>query len=589
MRSVKRARRPLSLREKLISSYLLLILLPMTLLGSFAFVRIEGLLLQQHSAAYLETVRQTALNIRTALETYEIPARVVCRNQTLLSTLRTLRVRTLTAGEEYDHYQRIRGIKDAALVQDGVEQVRLAVAGTATFISPLFEIFPLRDLLADAAFANWPRGEGQRWMLSKDFDTVRVSDPTSYQLCMRIVDYYDQNALLGYLLVEVSPDTLFASMETLRLPEGARLLLHDGRRVLRHTGAGDPSDIHALALLTETSAGSVETLDGRSHLVLQTEVGGQNWRLALCIPKSLLLRSGVGLPLTILVLALVLSACAVLFAVLLTHGLNKRLQEVLACIRRLEGGELGATMPVRVHDEYGQIQSALNRMSGRIKALITDLMDTQAKQKRAELRLLYEQINPHFVYNTLDVIRWEALRNHAPPLAELADTLVGYLRRSLNHGQEFIAVEDEADMIVKYIQIMNHRYNNSIQLAVDIAPDIRQISIPKMVLQPLVENAVLHGVMGKPERSGCIRVQGWREEDALLLSVADDGTGMTEDQISGLLRPGGTHYGLWNVQERLQAHYGPESGLRFKSAHGQGCTVTIRIRLPSAKSGPAAT
>jgi len=586
MRSVMRKKRPLSLRQKLISSYLLLILLPMTLLGSFAFVRIEGLLLRQHSQAYRETVRQTALNIRTAMETYEIPATVVCRNQTLLSTLRTLRVRTLSPGEEYDHYQRIRGIKDAALVQSGVLQVRLAVRGKATFISPMFEIFPLNDLLADAAFAGRTGGSGQYWLRSGDFDIVRVSDPASYQLCMRIVDYQNQNTLLGFLLVEADPASLFASMETLRLPEGARLVLHDGKRVLRQTGADEALDAQALALLPNDPDGGIATLSGQSYLALQAEVGDQGWMLALCIPRALLLRSGDGLPLTILALALVLSACAVLFAVLLTHGLNKRLQEILSCIRRLEAGELGATTPVRVSDEYGQIQSALNRMSCRIKALVSDLMDTQAKQKQAELRLLYEQINPHFVYNTLDVIRWEALRNRAPSLAELADTLVGYLRRSLNHGQEFIAVEDEAEMIVKYLAIMNHRYNNSIRLDVDIAPDIRQTLIPKMVLQPLVENAVLHGVMSRPERSGRIAVKGWREGDALYLTVSDDGMGMTGEQLESLLKAGRDHYGLWNVQERLKAQYGPDSGLNFESALGKGCAVTITIRpLPAADKG----
>ena len=495
-------------------------------------------------------------------------------------------MRTLTPGEEYDHYQRIRAIKDAALVQSGVLQVRLAVSGEANFISPLFEIFPLKSLLEDAAFSRWQTKSNLCWLSSRDFDTVRVSSPASYQLCMRIVDYYNQNTLLGYLLVEVNPASLFASMEALHLPEGARLLLHDGERVLRQTGASGAPDAETLALLPADPEGGLATLENRSYLVLQTEVGDQGWQLALCIPKALLLRSGDSLPLTILAFALVLSACAVLFAVLLTHGLNKRLQEILACIRRLEAGELGTTAPVRVRDEYGQIQSALNRMSCRIKALVADLMDTQAKKKQAELRLLYEQINPHFVYNTLDVIRWEALRNHASSLADLADTLVGYLRRSLNHGQEFIAVADEADMIEKYLQIMNHRYNNSIRLEIDIAPDIRQILIPKMVLQPLVENAVLHGVMSRPERSGRIEVKGRREGESLFLSVADDGMGMTGEQLSGLLKSGGAHYGLWNVQERLQAHYGPESGLRFESAPGQGCAVTILIRPLPANPDP---
>lgn len=560
MKSPAGAIRRMSLRSKLIASYLLLLLLPLSLLGGFASVSIERLLVEQSRAAYQETVRQTALNMQNIMDNYQASAEAVRGNERLLSALRTLRIRPLTLGEEYDSYNQIRAHKDAVLFQPGIQRVRLAVNGDATFVKDMFEIFSLDTLQGDDA---WPMMQQRvSWLKSDAFSTIRLDDPGTFQLCLRINDTA-QSALLGYLLVEIDAQALLQPLDSLHLPAGAHLILQDGQQVI-HSASG--------------LMASREELQPENYLSLSAPLSYGEWSLTLSIPHSGLSRPGDSLPYTILIMAAVLSVVGILFALGITRSISRRLRMTIQGIQRIEGGELGVTIPVVGGDEYAQVQTAFNGMSLRIQALVDDVLQSQAQQKHAEMRLLYEQINPHFVYNTLDIIRWEALRNRSAPLAELADMLVGYLRLSLNHGQEMIQVSREVDMIGRYMHIMNYRYQDAIAYSADIAPEILEVPVTKMVLQPLVENAVLHGIMGTRAKRGLIHVRGWREADTLLFAVMDDGAGMAQAQVDSLLSVDSDHYGMRNVQQRLAAYYGGDSGLRIDSTPGKGTTVTVVMR-----------
>lgn len=558
---------PLSLRAKLILSYLLLLLLPMTLLGGVSFTIIESLLMEQSQNAYQETARQTALNISNRMENYLVSANAVRSNEQLQRAMRILRIRGLSLGEEYDTYKQLQTVKNSILHQQGIVRVRLATMGQATFISDWFEILSLDSLRADAAFAEISGRVS--WVRSDHFSPMRVDSPTSIQLCVEVTDTYSTLTLLGYLLIEIDRAALFAPLDALTLPENGVVMLHDGQEAL-HLVGNSPEG--AAELQSTLSALRQED----RYLLIEAPVSEQ-WTLSMGIPRSDLLRSGEGLPRTILWMAVLLSAIGIAFAFAITHSINKRLQMTLQGIQRMETGELGFAIPVIGEDEYSRMQAAFNRLSMRMHQLIEDLMASQAHQKQTEMRLLYEQINPHFVYNTLDIIRWEAIRNKAFPLAELSDMLVGYLRQSLNHGQEMIEVAREIDMLDRYMHIMNFRYQDAIAYETEIETGILGIKIIKLILQPLVENAVLHGIMGTAEKKGSILVQGWQEGDTLLFVVADDGAGMDADQLKALPSAGMEHYGLWNVRQRVEAFYGPGSGLSIHSAPGEGTRITVTL------------
>ena len=559
-----------SLRTKLIISYLLLLLLPLSLLAGFSSAGIERLLVAQSHDAYQGTVRQTALNIESAMEGLVASTDMIRGNQQLLNALRVLRIRSLSLGEEYDYYHRIRANIDTVLHQAGTQRVRLAIDGAATFVSDSFDIFRLESLRGDEA---WPLLANRvTWLPSSAFSNARIDDADTLQLCIRINDTSHQATVLGYMLVEVNALSLFRSMERLTLSPGSFLQLWAGDallREIRNPAAGSPPDEEA-------------------RFAWEAPLSYADWRLVLSIPRDNVLRFGDNLPSTILWMATILSVVGIAFAIAVTRSINVRLQTTLQGIRAIEGGELGITVPVQGSDEYSTVQVAFNHMSLRIQALLEDLIHSQAQQKQAEMRLLYEQINPHFIYNTLDVIRWEALRTGAVPLAKVSDMLVAYLRLSLNHGQEMITVRREMDMVASYLHIMNFRYQDAITYTEDIAPDIADAQMIKMILQPLVENAVVHGIMGTQRKRGRIAVRGWRVGHTLCFSVTDDGAGMTQEQLDTALLMDAQHYGLRNVHKRLQTYYGEAGGLTLASVPGEaGCVVTVA--MPGAMAADDAT
>lgn len=552
-----------SLRVKLILSYLLLLLLPLSALAGYAYVSIDALLVRQTGDAYREIVRQAAMAVDHNMSGYQIAASAVCNNERLLSTLRVMRIRNLTLGEEYDSFRQLRAVMDSVSYLQGVVHVRLAVGSNATFVSEMLDIFSVGLLESDS---SWPLPVRQvSWVQSDTLSMTRSSDRSSFQMILRINDPAYQSKALGYLLVEVDASTLFTPLERLTIPEGGLVLLRGQSMALCKAGFDNEGFADAVSRTKESR-----------YLTIEMPMAYADWTLSVSYPRRGLLRGDM-LPLTFLWAAVLLSAVGIGFALLVTQSINKRLKMTLAGIQRMESGEIGALVPVIGSDEYSRVQEAFNTMSLKTQQLVEDLTDAQALRKQAEMRVLYEQINPHFVYNTLDIIHWEALRNHAKPLAELVDRLVIYLRNSLNQGQEMVEVSREIEMLSSYIHIMNYRFQGTIDYSVDIAPDILNIQIPKMILQPLVENAVLHGIMGTQQKAGVLRLKAWSEGDTLCFLVQDDGAGMDSETLDGLFTSRESHYGLWNVQKRIQARYGSSSGLTFRSAPGEGTDVTVRL------------
>ena len=237
-------------------------------------------------------------------------------------------------------------------------------------------------------------------------------------------------------------------------------------------------------------------------------------------------------------------------------------------------------MPVEGHDEYSTLLEEVNAMSVRTEELLENLRVFQKQTQQAEMRALYEQINPHFIYNTLDVIRWLALGGKTEAISELVEALIRYLRLNLNHGKELTTVGSELEEVEQYMRIMNYRYRGCIEFSAQAEDAVRMQPVLKLILQPLVENAVLHGVMSRPDRQGWIRVRAFREGEALIYTVEDNGAGMEQEKADRLTREAlEKNYGIFSVNKRLKTYYGAESGLTIVSAPDQGCTVRVRIFL----------
>ncbi|MEK4367012.1 cache domain-containing sensor histidine kinase [Paenibacillus sp. FSL R5-0473] len=262
---------------------------------------------------------------------------------------------------------------------------------------------------------------------------------------------------------------------------------------------------------------------------------------------------------------------------------------LMSYMRRAETGNLRPGRWSDRADEIGMLGNSYNRMLAQIRQLIS-LNELRERQKRdAEMRSLQEHIKPHFLYNTLDTIHWMARKEGAEDVSGMVGALSRLFRIGLSKGQDYIPLHSEIEHMTSYLQIQQTRYRDRLQYTLNIPEELRDLLVLKLLLQPLIENAIYHGIKGR-RGPGHIRVEARLEHNRLLLTVQDNGAGMSNERLAEMQHlleaplasleassPGitGKSYGMLNVQARLRLSFGDEYGIELDSQEGEGTSVTI--------------
>ena len=242
---------------------------------------------------------------------------------------------------------------------------------------------------------------------------------------------------------------------------------------------------------------------------------------------------------------------------------------------------------VETKDEVGELATSFNNMIEQINVLMEIREENQKQLRKAELETLQAQINPHFLYNTLDSISWMARLKRIDEVEEMIEALTMFFRIGLSRGKEIITLEDELQHIHSYLRIQQVRYRNKLSYTIDIPQTLHKYLVVKMTLQPLVENAIYHGIKEKRGK-GMISITGAEDKDMLILKVKDTGKGMLPEMVAKLnqsLQNGEEmdasekfhSYGVQNVQRRIQIRFGKQYGLYYESTYMEGTTVTIKL------------
>lgn len=268
-------------------------------------------------------------------------------------------------------------------------------------------------------------------------------------------------------------------------------------------------------------------------------------------------------------------------SIILSYALTKPLKNLEMHMKKAERGNFDVRVDIEGTHEIGKLARTFNLMISRIKELMNQIVQEQEMKRRSELKALQSQIQPHFLYNTLDSIIWMAESGKVDDVVEMTTALSRLLRSSISKGEELVPVSVELDHIRSYLTIQSRRYRKKFTYSIDVEDSILAAPILKLVLQPIVENAIYHGIKPNPDQ-GHIQIHGWREADSILLTIADDGEGMEPEKLRTILmdKPGasgGTGVGIANVNHRIQLYFGHDYGLHYESEREEGTIVTLRI------------
>jgi two-component system sensor histidine kinase YesM len=281
---------------------------------------------------------------------------------------------------------------------------------------------------------------------------------------------------------------------------------------------------------------------------------------------------------------------AMAISVLLSYALTKPLKNLEMNMKKAERGEFDIRVEIESTNEIGKLARTFNLMILKIKELMSQIVMEQEMKRVSELKALQAQIKPHFLYNTLDSIIWMAETGKMEEVVEMTSSLSKLLRSTIGEGEELIPIARELEHIRHYLTIQNMRYRHKFTYSIEVQEDILECSILKMVLQPLVENAIYHGIKHNPEQ-GHILIKGKREQKDITIQIIDNGVGMNPEQMGKLLlqKPDykiGSGVGVANVNHRIQLYFGEHYGLSFASEMEEGTTVTLRIPALDEEESP---
>ncbi len=305
----------------------------------------------------------------------------------------------------------------------------------------------------------------------------------------------------------------------------------------------------------------------------------------------------------VIIICILLGGCIVAAVILITsvilNSITKPIQDLCGITSRIAEGNFSDRVRVQTEDELEVLSDSVNDMSENLEVMVHQIKEDERKMRYAELRLLQEQINPHFLYNTLDTIVWLIEGDDPDKAVDVVVALSEFFRLVLSKGKETISIREEKEHIRGYLEIQQVRYQDILEYEIAISPELYSYSILKLTLQPLVENSLYHGIKykrakGKIWVTGVLQRGASPEEDTILLCVQDNGIGLDADEVRRLqeeiakpCKETEKGFGLANVNERIRMNYGMEYGMTIESQKGAGTKVSIVIPAVKLSEPPA--
>lgn len=404
--------------------------------------------------------------------------------------------------------------------------------------------------------------------------------------------------VIGFITIDLDSSVVQEFCETNRIGKTGYFFVADenGNPIfMPWKDAADPDwlqPVTDVARFAGTKGQFVDTGQGRSVFVVYTISAQTGWFVVGQVPLAEITRDAAQIRNLIFASGILSVIVAISLYFYLTYRMTRPIQILKNKMRQAASGYLEAKVQIDGTDEIADLGQSFNIMLEQIKELLDRSIEEQKQIKLAELRTLQAQINPHFLYNTLDSIVWMAEARKNDQVIRLVQALSHFFRISLSKGRDVISIEEEIEHIRNYLVIQQMRYRDILDYDIQVDPDILNRQVLKMTLQPLVENALYHGIKNKRGK-GRIEIRGWRDNPRVIcLQVTDNGIGMTPERLEEIrrslsrgieiqsARPEEIRhqgFGLRNVHQRIRLYYGEPFGLRVESSYMAGTSVILKI------------
>jgi two-component system sensor histidine kinase YesM len=314
-----------------------------------------------------------------------------------------------------------------------------------------------------------------------------------------------------------------------------------------------------------------------------------NWLMVTVIPRDPLIQIANRTVYYFIVICGICILMAICIALALNRSLTSRISLLIGQMTKIRTGTPVPMPEPEIQDEVGQLISTYNYMTRTMEQLMEAQKKASEELRISEFNALQAQINPHFLYNMMDVINWMVLQGKAQEASSAIQVLARFYKLTLSRLNQVNTIKDELQHVHIYMELQSMRYHNAFEFVVDMPDELSDYQIPKLTLQPIVENSILHGILETPKKTGTIVITGWQEGADICILVSDDGAGVPANILPRILSSEENHHtkgsniAVYNIHNRLQLLYGDSYGLSYSSVEGQGCEVTIRLPVQTAE------
>jgi two-component system sensor histidine kinase YesM len=405
----------------------------------------------------------------------------------------------------------------------------------------------------------------------------------NYMSLIRIVNDLETQAPIGVLVVNIPENVLINSFKEISNKYNTQIAIFDeyDREIVNYDKLKKINLPMVLQQFEGKFMGTMtEQMNGLGYLVSYMRLKRCNWKIISCMSFSELSDELKIFNLIAFILLLVNSLLLLAGSLFISRMITTPVNKLLSSMKMVEEGAFEKVSINKANDEIGHLQKGYNIMIDEIKALIERVIEEQRTKRKAELDVLQAQIKPHFLYNTFDAISALALAGRNEDVYTVMKALGGYYRASLSKGSEVISIAEEFELVKNYLIIQQFRYGDLFTIEYDLDPEVGKYKILKLILQPLVENAIYHGIKPKGEK-GLIKLGAKLSGNRISLIVEDDGVGMNEAELERITTESvfkdSLGFGLRGTFERLRIFYGTEVSYRMETQKGNGMKIIIAV------------
>lgn len=579
-----------SMRVKLFASFFLLIFIPIIVLTVFAAYRSTAIIQEQSMEIARLYLQQTENEIESELYKIATVSSSVAQTAEVHEVLEKQNT-GISFSEEYDDMNELYKTIESTRALQNLYQIRLFISDSFTHSRSNYITYPLSSVSDTDWYHQLVEQYQTQTLLPPSIFQPPLSEPQEVLSVVTLIrSRKNITRILGVVSVDVLKSDLIDILQRNNYAEqSAAYLVDENLNIVCGANSTFPvseADLAAqLQQMRDTfGASSGVSTAGNAVYGLSAPIF-DGWRIFTVASMGNLLSPVLDLRDQMILLTVIISIIAFCLSYLYARYSTRRIKTLAEQVRRVENGDLSVSCIVDSEDEIGELQNSFNFMVRRISLLVDERYNLGKNLKDMELRALQAQINPHFLYNTLDMIAWKAMASGNQETVDIVVKLARFYRLSLSNGSDFLPLSDEVEHVRLFVELTNLCRSRNVQLITEVAPNIADYPIMKLILQPIVENSLFHGLYELSDREGVIRLTAEQIGSYVQIQIADNGVGIEKSKLAELLakkeRPvvntkrGG--YGIGNILERLRIYYDDRFTFQIESAILTGTTVTIRI------------